>query len=274
MAPTRDMECLRGMCEAAGRVILDLYEAGVEVERKSDESPVTEADRRAEAVLLEALATAYPGVPVVAEEAAAAGRIPEIGDRFFLVDPLDGTREFVSGRGEFTVNVALVEHGVPVLGAVYAPATGGMFVGATDAGAFELAGGGWKRCQVRMPAHEPPVALASRSHADAQTEELLGALGVRERVSVGSSLKFCLLARGEADFYPRFGRTMEWDTAAGHAVLTAAGGVVTGIEGTPFRYGKRNQAHDTDFANPGFLAAGDPALIRGASTQVEGVKAL
>ena len=225
---------------------------------------MTEADRRAEAVLLMALASSFPDVPVVAEEAAAAGCTPQIGERFFLVDPLDGTREFVSGRGEFTVNVALVEAGEPVVGVVHAPVTGAMFVAARDVGAFEHVAGQWERLSVRSPAIEPPICLASRSHADSRTDEMLKALGVCERVSIGSSLKFCLLARGEADFYPRFGRTMEWDTAAGHAVLAAAGGVMTRLDGTPFLYGKRNQACDTDFANPGFLAAGDPAVIRRA----------
>ncbi|WP_306030701.1 3'(2'),5'-bisphosphate nucleotidase CysQ [Stappia sp. MMSF_3263] len=280
MPMTDDMLALRDLCLEAGQVLLECFHAGVTVESKADESPVTEADRRAEAVILAGLARLYPGIPVIAEEAMAGGRQPEIGDRFFLVDPLDGTREFISGNGDFTVNIALVEKGVPVLGAVFAPLRGSFFAGALGVGAFEQAfdqagnaTGAVRPLKVRDRRDALPVAVASRSHRDAKTDDLLKVLGVADTVSVGSSLKFCLVARGEADFYPRFGRTMEWDTAAGHAVLVAAGGHVRGLDGGPFAYGKRDLPDDADFANPGFLAAGGEALIASAAAAVSGALA-
>lgn len=278
MAIDMELQALADLCDAAGEVILSLFRDGVSVDRKADESPVTEADRRAEAVILAGLARLYPDIPVVAEEAMSAGNVPQVSDRFFLVDPLDGTREFISGRGDFTVNIALVENGLPVMGAVFAPHRRSAFLGKTGEGAFERvsaegAPADWRRIEVRKPAPARPVAVASRSHRDAQTDDLLARLGLADSVSVGSSLKFCLLARGEADFYPRFGRTMEWDTAAGHAVLVAAGGEVSGLHGGPFLYGKRNQPTDSDFANPGFLAAGDATLIARAAALTLAVKA-
>lgn len=274
MRMTDDLQALRALCLKAGAVLLDYFHGGVAVESKADDSPVTEADRRAEAIILAGLAKAFPGVPVVAEEEVAAGRLPEtIGERFFLVDPLDGTREFISGRGDFTVNIALVDKGVPVMGAVYAPHRGALYLGRLGEGAVEetvAADGGGEvvPLQVRAEPKVPPVAVASRSHRDAETDALLTAMGVSDTVSVGSSLKFCLVARGEADLYPRFGRTMEWDTAAGHGVLLAAGGSVCRLDGKPFLYGKRNQPHDADFANPGFLAAGTGELLRAAAAKV------
>lgn len=276
MRMTDDMQALRALCLEAGAVLLGYFHGGVAVESKADDSPVTEADRRAEAIILAGLAKAFPGVPVVAEEEVAAGRLPEtVGERFFLVDPLDGTREFISGRGDFTVNIALVEKGVPVMGAVYAPHRGSLYLGRLGEGAVEetiAAGSGGAGevvpLSVRAEPKVPPVAVASRSHRDAETDALLTAMGVSDTVSVGSSLKFCLVARGEADLYPRFGRTMEWDTAAGHGVLLAAGGSVCRLDGAPFLYGKRNQPHDSDFANPGFLAAGTADLVRAAAAKV------
>jgi 3'(2'),5'-bisphosphate nucleotidase len=222
---------------------------------------VTAADQAAEAIILAHLASAAPGVPVVAEEQAAAGGAPVVAGRFFLVDPLDGTKEFVAGRDEFTVNIALVEHGVPVLGVVGAPALGRLFAGdVARRVAFELRAAAASLEPLRLPlkvrATPPggPVAVASRSHGSDATEAWLAAAGVAGRVSIGSSLKFCLLAAGEADVYPRFGPTMEWDTAAGHAVVLAAGGVVREPDGRPLRYGKPG------FRNPSFIAsAGDPA---------------
>nr|WP_323133765.1 3'(2'),5'-bisphosphate nucleotidase CysQ [Stappia indica] len=277
MRMTDDMQALRALCLEAGAVLLDYFHGGVAVESKADDSPVTEADRRAEAIILTGLAKAFPGVPVVAEEEVSAGRLPEaVGERFFLVDPLDGTREFISGRGDFTVNIALVEKGIPVMGAVYAPHRGSLYLGRLGEGAVEETvaadgagvSGEVVPMQVRAEPKVPPVAVASRSHRDAETDALLTAMGVSDTVSVGSSLKFCLVARGEADLYPRFGRTMEWDTAAGHAVLLAAGGSVARLDGAPFLYGKRNQPHDSDFANPGFLAAGTADLVREAAVKV------
>ncbi len=247
------------IAEQAGRAIMELYRQPLDVDRKADESPVTEADRRAEEIILEALSRLAPGVPVLAEESAVDGRIPELGDRFFLVDPLDGTREFIGGRGEFTVNVALIEKGRPVAGIVHAPALG-MYAVASGSQAFEarLAEGAaigaaeWYELHTRAVPETGPVAVASRSHRDAETDAFLAARGILDTRSAGSSLKFWLVARGEADVYPRFGRTMEWDTGAGHAVLAAAGGAVVTVDGADLAYGKR----DRDYDNPAFIAWG------------------
>lgn len=261
-----DIEPLVAAAIAAGREIMAVYEDGpIVAERKDDGSPVTIADRRAEAVILAALAVAAPGVPVVAEEESAAGRTPATGRRFLLVDPLDGTREFLARNGEFTVNIALVEDRVPVAGIVHAPALGQIFAGSA-AGAWrgEVVGG---RVTDRRPiavrkAPARVTAIGSRSHGNPQAARWLARFDVAAFVGRGSSLKFCLLAAGEADVYPRFGRTMEWDTAAGDAVLRSAGGIVTTLDGAPLLYDKRNQAADADFANPFFVAYGDPALAR------------
>ena len=250
---------LARIAQAAGAVVMGHYAAGVAAREKADHSPVTAADEEAEALILSRLAEVAPRVPVIAEEEAAAGRMAQIGARFFLVDPLDGTREFLNGNGEFTVNIAEIANGVPVRGVVYAPALGRLFVGETPGCAFEMAVSGEKLdfttanvIRVRKPPKTGLVAVASRSHRDTRTEEYLAAQGVTDFVSAGSSLKFCLVAAGEADIYPRLGRTMEWDTAAGHAVLRAAGGSVTGLDGAPFVYGKAN----VGFENPFFVARG------------------
>jgi 3'(2'), 5'-bisphosphate nucleotidase len=257
------MTLLDAMIEAAriaGDEVLRIRGAGYVVHSKADHSPVTAADQAAETLILAHLARAAPGVAVVAEEAAAAGAAPEVAGRFFLVDPLDGTKEFVAGRDEFTVNIALIEDGVPMLGVVGAPALGRMFAGdVARREAFELRGRGRSgqpdRLMIAVRARPPggPVAVASRSHGSAQTEAWLAAAGIAARVSIGSSLKFCLVAAGEADVYPRFGPTMEWDTAAGHAVVLAAGGVVHDTAGRPLRYGKPG------FRNPSFIVAASVA---------------
>lgn len=233
----------------AGALILPLFRAGVATDRKTDGSPVTQADRRAEALILRRLADAFPGIPVVAEESVSAGRVPPPSERFFLVDPLDGTREFLSGSGEFTVNIALVEAGVPTVGVVLAPALERLFHGDRD-GAFE----GDRRIAVRTPPPDGLVVVASRSHRTAETDAFIARHRVASLVSAGSSLKFCLVANGSADLYPRLGRTMEWDTAAADAILRAAGGSVRTLDGAPLRYGKRDQPNDSDFANPWFVA--------------------
>lgn len=237
---------------AAGREIWKIFETGFDVETKADASPVTIADRAAEAIILDALARLAPGVPVVAEEEAAAGRLPVVDDAFFLVDPLDGTKEFIRKGTDFTVNIGLIQDRAPTLGVVFAPARGELFIGDARLGrALERRDGSpWRPLAVRRPAHEPPVALASRSHDTPAVEAYLCALGVTERISIGSSLKFCLLARGDADLYPRPSPTMEWDTAAGDAVLRAAGGTTFALDGGPFAYAK------PDFFNPGFVAVG------------------
>jgi 3'(2'), 5'-bisphosphate nucleotidase len=248
------------LAEQAAAVILDHYRGVTAVQIKADASPVTAADEAAEAVILAGLAKLTPDIPVIAEEAVASGHIPELdGGPFWLVDPLDGTKEFISKNGEFTVNIALIEGSEAVLGVVLAPALGKVWWGAQGHGAMMRDDGppdsgspkGQPRAiQVRRRPR-PPVAVASRSHADPATEAYLDAEGVVERISAGSSLKFCLVAEGKADLYPRFGRTMEWDTAAGHAVLSAAGGRVTTRDGAPFVYRKPG------FENPGFIARSD-----------------
>ncbi len=235
---------------AAARV-LEVYAGDFTARTKADRSPVTEADERAEAVILEGLARLTPDWPVVAEEAVARGAVPRVGDGpFWLVDPLDGTREFVARRGEFTVNVGLVVDGRSVLGVVTAPALATTWYGAAALGAFRQDREGCRPIRVRRADPARLVAVASRSHRDPETDAWLARHGIRETVAAGSSLKFCVIAEGGADVYPRFGRTMEWDTAAGQAVLEAAGGRVLTVDGTPLRYAKPG------FVNPGFVAWG------------------
>lgn len=250
------LDALISVAAEAGDAIMRHYETGVSVQRKADASPVTVADHDAEALILSALKRLAPGVPIVAEEEAAAGRVPHTGARFFLVDPLDGTREFLERNGEFTVNIGLIDHGAPIMGVVFAPAKGRMFAGAIESGAFEIAGGRRRAISARMAPRDGMIAVASRSHRDHKTDEILSMYQVANIVSAGSSLKFCMIAAGEADIYPRHGRTMEWDTAAGHAVLAAAGGRVTLLDGkTPLTYGKAAEG----FANPHFVAWGRPS---------------
>lgn len=239
----------------AGAVVMDVYRSDFEVRGKDDASPVTEADERAERLIVAALRRLAPDVPVVAEELAAAGEVPDVGRRFWLVDPLDGTREFVSRNGEFTVNVALVEDGVPVLGVVLAPALGEkgrLFAGAVGSGAWVEDDAGRRPIRCRAVPAEGLTVVASRSHADMDAiHAFLGGRPVASLVNAGSSLKLCLVAAGEADLYPRLGTTMEWDIAAGHAVLAAAGGTVRLADGSgPMTYGK------PAFRNPHFVAAG------------------
>lgn len=235
---TRLSRLFAAIAERAGAAILDVY-ATATATTKADGSPVTEADIAAHKVILDGLARDCPDYPVISEE-DAAHRTPDPAESFILVDPLDGTREFISRNGEFTVNIALVEGGRPVVGVVLAPALGRIWAGAVGSGAWSKAVGeaDWTRIGCRHPEAEGVVAVASRSHRDADTEAFLAGQPVAGLRSVGSSLKFCLVAAGEADVYPRFGPTMEWDTAAGQAVLDAAGGQVTCPDGAPFVYGK------------------------------------
>lgn len=243
----------------AGAAILDVYATPCEVSLKTDASPVTEADRVAEALIVPALSRLTPDVPVVAEEAVAAGHAPRVGARFWLVDPLDGTKEFISRNGEFTVNIALIEDGEPVLGVVYAPALGRLFAGNVANGACVEEAGVRREARCRALPSGGLTVVASRSHGDAAAlDALLAGRQVASVISAGSSLKFCLVACGEADLYPRLGRTMEWDTAAGHAVLRAAGGEVVDLAGEPLRYGKPG------FENPHFVARS--AATSGGST--------
>lgn len=239
----------------AGGVIMQHYAEHTIARQKADNSPVTAADEAAEELILRQLGELEPSIPVIAEERAAAGSLPDISaGTFFLVDPLDGTKEFLSHNGEFTVNIALIENGHPTAGVVFAPAIDRMFWGCDNA-AFEqtIAIGHIGKIETRPSPAQGLIAIASRSHRDSSTEEFLARYQIEHIVSAGSSLKFCVIAAGEADIYPRLGRTMEWDTAAGDAILRAAGGRVTHLDGTtPMTYGNSAQA----FANPHFVAWG------------------
>lgn len=254
---------IRASIEAA-KVICAVYNRPITVENKSDGSPVTEADGAAEAVILEHLRETR--IPVLAEESAAAGYIPELGDKFFVVDPLDGTKEFVKRNGEFTVNIALVEGTKTVMGVVLAPVTGELFVG-DKSGAWSatvLDGQVGPMSPLKVSAKDTVRVVASRSHGHAALKKLCTHFAIEEDVSVGSSLKFCLLARGDAELYPRFTPTNEWDTAAGQAVLEAAGGAVITLDGQPLAYKKA----DTHYINPYFVAAVSPQLAQQAAEKM------
>lgn len=249
---------------AAARVILEVYDTPFSAERKDDGSPVTEADRRAEAVILAALAGT--GIPVLGEESVAAGIVPDLGGNFFVVDPLDGTKEFLKRNGEFTVNIAYCEGGRPRRGVVLAPATGAIYWGGPE-GAFAGLVHGDSIGDIRplsVSGDRPIRVVASRSHGHAALGALCERFEVSEDVSVGSSLKFCLLADARAELYPRFTPTCEWDTAAGQAVLEAAGGAVISIDGAPLDCGHA----DRKFLNPFFVAASRRALADEAAAEM------
>jgi 3'(2'), 5'-bisphosphate nucleotidase len=266
MSDSQLLEAMVGAAMEAGRAVQRIYLSDFEVRSKADASPVTEADHEAEAIILRHLARCAPQIPVVAEESVSCGQVPQLAEEFFLVDPLDGTKEFVARRGEFTVNIALVRSGAPVIGVVYGPATGDLYGGEVPTGrAFRIRHEGIalhgaaatrertappETIRVRPVPERGLTAVASRSHSTPETEEYLRRYPIAKQVSIGSSLKFCLIAQGDADLYPRFGPTMEWDTAAGHAVLAAAGGTVVASDGAPLRYGK------PDFRNGWFIASG------------------
>jgi 3'(2'),5'-bisphosphate nucleotidase len=244
---------------AAGAPVAGIYARGCTARYKGDASPVTDADLAAERVIIDSLAGAFPDIPVIAEECVSTGSVPPIGRCFFLVDPLDGTREFIAGRTEFTVNIALVEDGRPVAAAIYAPLLQRAWFAGRSAFTLTVPPGASiseltarRRICVRTPPPGGLVALVSRSHDDAQTEAWLAGWPVAERRPMGSSLKFCWIAEGLADVYPRLGHTREWDTAAGHAILVAAGGEVTAVDGRPLRYG----GFDSGFRHSGFVAVG------------------
>ena len=248
---------VEAIAERAGEVILGFYNGAVETRAKADASPVTAADEAAEAAILPALEPLLPGVPAVSEEAVAAGRIPDVhgaanpGGRFWLVDPLDGTKEFISRNGEFTVNIALIEGDRPMLGVVHIPALAMTYGGIVPSLARKRHKGVSRSIGVRTAPSDGSIVLSSRSHGDS---EALDAFLAGERIGghriAGSALKFCLVAEGVADIYPRLGRTMEWDTAAGHAIVAAAGGRVTTLDGRDLTYGK------SGFDNPHFVARG------------------
>ena len=238
----------------AGELVMRIYATDFAVEVKGDDSPVTLADQCAEKVIFAGLHRLTPEIPIVGEEAASAGDIPDVSNRFWLVDPIDGTKEFVGRNGEFTVNIALVDHGAPVLGLVLAPALGTLYAGAVDLDAWVEVGRQRRSIRVRSVPADGLTVVGSRHHGDdAVVSAFLAGRLIAARRAVGSSLKLCLLAEGLADVYPRFGRTMEWDTAAGDAVLRAAGGAVQTLDGELLVYGKPG------FENPDFAAWGLPA---------------
>ncbi len=249
----------------AGSAIMR-YFGNAKAQLKSDGSPVTLADAEAEAIITPGLQRLFPGTPVIAEEAASSGILPETGKEFFLVDPLDGTREFLAGNHDFTVNIGLVRDRAPVAGVIFAPASARLWIGADRCHTCDIAPGermgssrNWREIHVRPLPSAGLIVAASRSHRTAQTEEYVARLPVGEYRKAGSSLKFCLVAEGAADVYPRFGPTMEWDTCAGHAIVAAAGGVVCAPDGRPFLYGKREQ----NYRNREFIATSDfDALMR------------
>lgn len=241
--------------------IMEFFQSDGKAQHKNDGSPVTEADLASERIILAALAAQLPAIPVVSEEEAAAGLTPAVHGRFILVDPLDGTREFVHRRKEFGVNIGLIENGVAIAGAIYAPALDQLWLGGTTARKLTIRPGedlskarNSHLISTRTPPEGALRVVASRSHPDQQTADFISRLVIEEHVSAGSSLKFCRVAEGLADIYPRFGPTMEWDVAAGDAILRAAGGVMVAGDGQPFRYGKAGYKTGT------FVALGRASL--------------
>ncbi len=252
---------IAAIVRTAGEAVMEVYGCAFAVESKVDGSPVTEADTRAEEIILRGLQRVTPGLPVVSEEAACgegdgSDRNDGCSDTFWLVDPLDGTKEFVSRNGEFTINVALIQDGVPVLGVVLAPALKRLFAAADPTGAVVDDADGRRAVSARPEPADGITVVSSRSHGDADAlARFTAGRRIASLLTAGSSLKFCLLAAGQADLYPRFGRTMEWDTAAGDAVLRAAGGRVTDLDGRTLQYGKPG------FENPHFVAWGRESSV-------------
>jgi 3'(2'), 5'-bisphosphate nucleotidase len=252
---TQLVDAIRAIAVRAGDAILDVYHSDFVVEEKSDASPVTEADRRAETIIIDAIRSEIgSNFPIIAEEEMAAGRVPQVDQGpFWLVDPLDGTKQFVSRKGEFTVNIALIVDRFPALGVVYAPAIGAMYWGSHHGAFTTSASGSAERIACRTIPERGLIAVASRSHRNAETDAFLARYDIAQAISSGSSIKFCQVACGQADLYPRTGRTMEWDTAAGHAVVRFAGGSVTDMQGAELTYGKPG------FENPHFVVWGAPS---------------
>jgi 3'(2'), 5'-bisphosphate nucleotidase len=252
--PKSLLEPVMRLAERAGAAILEIYRADFTVERKADASPVTAADRAAEIIILEGLKRLTPDIPIVSEEESSAGRTPEVDRNFWLVDPLDGTKEFVERMGEFTVNIALISDRTPILGVIHDPVGRMSYGGAGAESAIRVRmGTAGEKVRVRAEPATGAVMLVSRFHNDPARLDAFVAerkLRVAERRVAGSALKFCLIAAGEADLYPRFGATMEWDTSAGHALLLAAGGRIETLEGKPLLYAKPG------FRNSGFIARG------------------
>ena len=252
---------IHALCQMAldaGALIMQHYRDGVAEEKKADKSPVTQADRDAEILLEKALAKLVPHVQVIGEEACADAMPQHLDDMFFLLDPLDGTREFVAKRDNFTINIGLVQNNHPIAGVIYAPVHEKLYFSGTDCayrllippdGALDI--GVAEKLKTKKIDPKGLHIIASRSHRGEQTDQMIASLNVKSTIAAASSYKFCLLAEGTADFYPRYGRTMEWDTAAGQAILEAAGGIVTTEDGARFSYGKLARGLD----NPSFIAA-------------------
>jgi 3'(2'), 5'-bisphosphate nucleotidase len=245
------LDLATGLAEQAGAAILRIRAHGITVSRKPDDSPVTEADHAAEAIIVTGLRAATPDIPVVAEEEVASGRVTAPAATAWLVDPLDGTREFAAGKDEFVVNVGLVRDGRPALGAVFIPALDELFAGMVGGGAWKRDRNGKTAIHTRTPPTAGLTVVASRLHGDlGRLAAFLAGRQVERTLNFGSALKFCRVAEGAADLYPRFGRTMEWDTAAPQAVLEAAGGRVVTTQGVPLGYGK------PEWENPHFICWG------------------
>ena len=245
------------IAQDAARAILAVYAGAFDVTRKADASPLTEADLAAHRCIVAGLSQLTPSIPVLSEESAHTVALDQRRgwNRLWLVDPLDGTREFVKRNGEFTVNIALIDEGVAVFGVIQAPVTGVLWHGVPGQGAYRRDADGERPVHARAPATAPLRVAASRSHLDRRTEALMSRIGGVETIGLGSSLKFCRLAEGGMDVYPRFGPTSEWDTGAGQAILEAAGGVLLDLQGRPFRYNQRDTLLNGDF-----IALGDPSL--------------
>ncbi len=237
-----DFDFLGDLAREAGKAILDVYGTNFEVSRKDDESPITLADKRSHRLIADALRARYPDIPVLSEEGKEVPfKIRRNWHRFWLVDPLDGTKEFVKRNGEFTVNIALVEDRTPVAGIIHIPVTDRLFMADVHKGCWEISENGRRRLKVAQVAGNGPVRVVrSRSHPTPGLHEFLSLIPSYQIINRGSALKFCAVAGGEADFYPRFGPTWEWDTAAGQAIVTAAGGVMLDLSGNPFVYNKQN----------------------------------
>jgi len=249
--PISLLDTLHSIAVRAGHEILTIYNTDFDVELKGDNSPVTAADKKAETLITQAIkAEITADFPIIGEEAFSDGQAPSLsGGPFWLVDPLDGTKEFVKRSGEFTVNIALIDAGRPIAGVVHTPAQGHVFMGSPHGATADL-GNGPQPIRCRTWPTEGLTALVSKSHKTPETDDFLSQYTIHEEIGAGSSLKFCAVAQGHADIYPRLGRTMEWDTAAGHAVLRAAGGTVLDLDGKELLYGKPG------FENPHFVAKG------------------
>jgi len=254
-----DFDFLAGIAREAGRVIMEVYDTDFEVERKDDQSPLTIADMRSHNIIVDWLRRRYPDIPVLSEEGKQVPfEIRRDWDRFWLIDPLDGTKEFVKRNGEFTVNIALVEDRTPVFGIIHIPATGRLFMADVRKGCWEITDSGHRRLEVgQVSAKEPVRVVRSRSHPTRGLHDFLSLIPSYRIISQGSALKFCAVAGGEADFYPRFGPTWEWDTAAGQAIVTAAGGIMLDLSGKPFVYNKEN------LLNGPFIVSSSLEWIRG-----------